>query len=323
MTATKSGAPWMLLLLILVLGVGLTSLGLILFQGAFLRGGTPERGEKELRIAALLGDKALYAESAKAYERAILDGDLSPAREANACYILGLLYMDHLSQYENALTWFYRAQTHEALDEDSRKESDRRIVSCLETLGRSRDAKLELERATTLGSSPTPSSSAGRVVAKVGSRQITEGEIDQALQRLPSELRQRYEDEAGRQDFIAQFVASEVVCAAACRKGLDKDPEVLLRTEEFRKELITAQYLEDELKDKVSLSPQDVQLYYQAHPEDFPGKTFEQVQEEVAQRLMLEKNGQVTQELLSRLMKAEEAEIYSKISFEEGERHAP
>ena len=76
----------------------------------------------------------------------------------------------------------------------------------------------------------------------------------------------------------------------------------------------------DPLQDKIKITPEDLELYYKANKEKFvekdekgeltKEKTFQEAREQVASMLQAEKEQRAMDDLLQRLMSAQNVKIY-------------
>lgn len=106
------------------------------------------------------------------------------------------------------------------------------------------------------------------VVAKIGDRTITLGELEARLEAEPTAVRSQFASVQKRKEYLTKLVQFEVLVAEAQRQGLDKDPEVL----EAARQAMVRKYLVEEGKDEVdpaAISAADVQAYYAANPAVF------------------------------------------------------
>lgn len=217
--------------------------------------------ERQFDYANTLFSKGLLKESAKEFEIYIERANIQPKELAKVCYRLGNIYMD-LYEYEKALKYFYKSEMLDK-DADYMTELNQRVVEALEKLGLTSQAEYELAARTSVAEGK-PQSNA-KVVARIGKREITEVEINKALDRLPAWMRKEYSDKEGRGNFIREYVAREVLFKKASRSGIDKEPEIREQFEELRRELIIQEYFKREFKDKIKIDDSDIRLYYEAN----------------------------------------------------------
>ncbi|MBM4344310.1 MAG: peptidyl-prolyl cis-trans isomerase [Deltaproteobacteria bacterium] len=103
------------------------------------------------------------------------------------------------------------------------------------------------------------------VVARVGDRPITLGDLEARLQAEPNAVRSQFASVQKRKEYLAKLVQFEVLVAEALRQGIDKDPEVL----ETTRQAMVRKYLMEEGKDEVdpaAVPAADVKAYYDANP---------------------------------------------------------
>lgn len=102
------------------------------------------------------------------------------------------------------------------------------------------------------------------VVAKIGEREVTLGDLEQRLLAEPTVVQSQFASVQKRKEYLAKLVQFEVMVLEAQRRGLDKDPEVVeaMRQAMVRKFLQTA--LPEEVDPK-SLPEADLKSYYDAN----------------------------------------------------------
>jgi hypothetical protein len=145
----------------------------------------------------------------------------------------------------------------------------KRMVACLEAMGRSADATAARSRLTDIrpDSGPRNADSAaagapvpggeGTVVAELEGRKITLGEIASLVGKLP-------EGSLQVNQLVREYVAQILVAEAARRKGLDDKPEVRLRINQFENQILAQEGLKDEIK----IAPptgNDLRYYFEAN----------------------------------------------------------
>lgn len=102
------------------------------------------------------------------------------------------------------------------------------------------------------------------VVAKIGERAITLGELEARIDAEPMAVKSQFASVQKRKDYLAKLVQFEVLVLEAQRQGLDKDPEVL----EAARQAMVRKYLQEEGKDEVdpkSIAQGDLKAYYDAN----------------------------------------------------------
>lgn len=286
---------------------------LVLAAQAFLIVRSLSRGEAEADIdkmqeyANALADNRLYSQAITEYDRILETGKLSEKKSANLNYLVGKIYMERLSDYENAAARFLRAKLLKP-EEHLERELSLKLVECYERLGRSFDAQRELERETS--TSEKPKTSGGKVVARIGKREVTLSELEEQISRLPDFAQKETNTRERRLEFLKQYVGAELLYDSALRKGYDKDPEVLKGLEDVKKQLLVQKIFQEEVYSKIEVSDSDAELYYQAHEDEFEDKSFGEVKELARLKLQQERSQEEFDKLIARLMKAEKVQVF-------------
>lgn len=157
-------------------------------------------------------------------------------------------------------------------------------------------AKIEaLPKATAAsGESQLTAEQQAVVVAKIGARTITLGELEARIAAEPMVIRSQFVSLQKRKEYLAKWVQFEVLAQEAQKRGLDKDPEVI----EAWKQALIKQFLTTQVGKDLepgSITDAEIQQYYDANPQLF--KKPEQV--EVSHMLLgsLEEAQKVAQQL--------------------------
>ncbi len=218
----------------------------------------------QLEYANMLLAKGLNKEAAAALEEYTVKSGAERKKLAKLYYRVGNIYMD-MCKYEKALCSFYKADLLGA-ESGFKNEMNRKIVEALEKTGMSSQAQYELKSRTAMRE---PVKKEGRIVAIIGSESITEPEIDSAMDKMPEWMKKNFETEEGRKHFIRQYAANEALYRKAKRLGLDKSPETRKAIDDFSKQVIIEQLVNDEIGEKLKINPQDLKLYYEANKDRY------------------------------------------------------
>jgi foldase protein PrsA len=217
----------------------------------------------QIDYANKLLSKGLKEQAAEAFEEYLGKSQLNLQEEAKLLYKLGSIYME-LYKYEKALKNFYKAEMIDPKAEFA-QEMNQKIVEALESLGMGAQARYELETRTSLGQVKVAEAKA---VARIGKKEITESDIDQALKVVPEWMRKSFDEPQRRLEFIRDYVAKEVLYTKAKRLGLDTKDEVRQTIEQLKKQIVVEQLLGKEIQEKLDkISPEDIKLYYEANKE--------------------------------------------------------
>ncbi|MBN1154818.1 hypothetical protein JXB12_07845 [candidate division KSB1 bacterium] len=276
--------------------------------------------DKARDFANVLYNRQLFQQSIDQYVSYLNNYDIDLTEQANINYTVAEIYFERLRDYENALTYYLKIKY---LYPESRLVEDvnKKIVACLERLERSEDALQVLEEATSLEPDKVVRKRPGAVVARIGKREITQGDIDFELNQLPPYIRSQFNTKDSKLQFLQNYILTELLYDKAKREELDKNPEIVEAAFQAKKEIMVRKLLEREVANKVNIDMVDVQNYYEANSENYAEKdnagnvtrrkSFDEVKEQVAQDLALEKQQEILNNMTVQLMRAESAEIYS------------
>jgi hypothetical protein len=277
--------------------------------------------DKKVNLANTYYNNELYKAAIKEYEEYVQDYPIEHNKQANIYYQIANIYFERLNDYEKALENYLRIKY---LYPESNLQSDvgKRIVNCLERLERSQDAQRVLDRETALKPGEVKEHKPGAVIARIGKKEITQGDLDFEIEQLPPYLQSQLQTRDGKLEFIRQYIAEELLYDSAKRKNLDKDKDIIEGTFRAKKSLMAQKILREEIQKMVSIEQSDVELYFKANKDKYAEKdkdgnvirqkSFQESAQQVAQDLFQEKQQEAYQKLLERLMKAENVTIYEK-----------
>ncbi|MBN2411982.1 hypothetical protein JXQ31_09850 [candidate division KSB1 bacterium] len=275
--------------------------------------------DKLREYAGDLINKALYRQAIQEYQKYLDQYNIDTRERANVNYIIANTYFERLKDYENALTYYLKIK-HLFAENTLMPEVNKKIVACLERLERTEDAQQVLDEAVQLDPSRIQKKRPGEVVARIGTREITQGDLDFELNQLPPSLREQLNDRNKKMEFLREYVATELLYDTAKRSGFEKDPEVIEGAFQAKKALMVRKLLQDRVAGKVDITDSDIELYYQAHKDDFAtkdkdGKVIEQkplseVRQQVTQALTQQKYQEAYISLIEKMIRAEDVTFY-------------
>lgn len=278
-------------------------------------------GEQKVNLANTFYNNELFDAAVREYSEYLADYDVDDNRRANINYTIGNIYFERLKDYNRALEYYLRVKQLYP-ESPLQKEIGKQIVSCLERLERANDAQRVLEKETALKPEEVQQSLPGEVIARIGDKTITQGDLDFEINQLPPSIQTQLSGRQQKLEFLQQYIAEELLYDSAVRKGLDKDKDVLAAAYRAKKRLMAQKILVEELEGKINISNADVELYYKANKEryaekDEKGKVirekpFSECAQQVAQDLHLERQEEAYRDLISRLTTAENVQIFEK-----------
>lgn len=217
---------------------------------------------EQFRAAATaLHQQQLYREAIAMYEDYLRSPVIPPEDVPKVIYQMGAIYQEDLMDPRSA---FAKYALVKALypGETFNNQLGKRMVACLEAMGRSVDASAARSRITDIrpdssaaGAAAIPGGST--VVAEMDGRRITLGEIASLVGKLPDsplEVNQ----------LVREYVAQILIAEAARRKGLADRPEVRLRLSQFENQILAQEGLKDEIRIPEP-SGNDLRYYFEAN----------------------------------------------------------
>ncbi|MCD4691122.1 peptidyl-prolyl cis-trans isomerase [bacterium] len=109
----------------------------------------------------------------------------------------------------------------------------------------------------------------GRVVARVGSKDITEMELRAKLAELPPFTQQQFAGPEGMTEFLDRVIEEEVLYQAAERAGYENAREVQEMLAAVKRRTMIQAYYRSEIEEKATVPEDDIIAYYDEHPEQF------------------------------------------------------
>lgn len=283
---------------------------------------TPQlNADQKVNLANTFYNNELFEAAIREYNEYLADYQIDDNRRANINYTIANIYFERLNDYNKALEYYLRVK--QLYPESTlQKEVGKAIVNCLERLERAQDAQRVLDKETALKPEEIQQSLPGEVIAQIGDRKITQGDLDFEINQLPPSIQTQLSGRQQKLEFLQQYVAEELLYDSAVRKGLDKDKDVLAAAYRAKRRLMAQKILVQELEGKININNSDVELYYKANKERYAEKDengkvirekpFSECAQQVAQDLHLDRQEKAYRELIGRLTTAENVKIYEK-----------
>ncbi len=113
----------------------------------------------------------------------------------------------------------------------------------------------------------------GTVIAEFewdGKHHITLEEMLQEISELPSYKQPQYQEaEGGYEEYMNLMAESRLILCLAKDKKLDEDPVVLKKVQDYYHELLVDRITEIEVEEKIKLTEEDYQAYYEENKGDY------------------------------------------------------
>ncbi len=265
--------------------------------------------EAEQQLANSYLNNELYEAAIEKYRTIIDNYQLEPEKMANILYIIGNIYFDNLKKIDDALATYI--ELRELYPEsDLINDVNKKIIACLDYAGRAAQAQQELHASTAL-SQDKEHPKGGKIVARLGERNITERELNAEYNKLPRQQMEQFAGATGRYQFLQQYLINELLYRKAKRRNYDQDPELLDNLANLKKQLMAQMFIRDELGDEnQQIDEALMQAYYQKNKAQFQGKPFAEVKDQVYSKLVNEKLNILQNKLLSDMLRDEEVQMY-------------
>ena len=126
-----------------------------------------------------------------------------------------------------------------------------------------------LALAAFLGGCGKDKGSGGQTVARIGSKAITEADMQSRLQEMPPFMKQQLSTPDGRKRLLDALVEEELVYRDATAMGLDKSEEYSKELERTRRDLLIRAYYDKVVEAKAVPSDAEVEQYYNSNKSEF------------------------------------------------------
>ncbi len=291
-------------------------------------GGSAFTREQYRAAATALHQQQLYREAVEVYEDYLRSPVIPPEDVPKVLFQMGSIWQENLMDPRQA---FAKYALVKALypGETFGGQLGRRMVACLEAMGRSVDATAARARLTDIRPDSDPrgaDSSAGSaaeagelagdkanfVVAELEGRRITLGEIASLVGKLP-------ESSLETNQLAREYVAQILVAEAARRKGLADRPGVRMRIGQFENQILAQENLKEEIR-VAPPSGNDLKYYFEANKARYQrtpegavdsSVTYEAAAERVLADWSREKQAGQYQAYVERLLQTAKVRFYS------------
>ena len=112
----------------------------------------------------------------------------------------------------------------------------------------------------------------GTVIAEFeweGKQRITLEEMMQEISELPEYKQRQYQDKEGLYEYMTLMAESRLILCLAKDQNLNEDPEILKKVKDYLHELMIEKLTEQEVDQKLSLSEELYQAYYDVNKENY------------------------------------------------------
>ncbi len=139
---------------------------------------------------------------------------------------------------------------------------------------------------------------ASTILATIGNEKITMADFKQELNSLPPQYQQMAKDPAIQKEFLDTLVTRNLIYQEGIRQKVQNSPMVKKQLEAFKKKLVVAALLDQEVNKKIKeVSDEELKAYYDGHLKEF------QQPKQVKARHILLKDEKKAEEVRQKLLK--------------------
>ncbi len=228
-------------------------------------GGLP--ADKLREYAVRLEEKQQPLAAIAAYDEYMKTAALSLAERAKVCYNAAKLAIE-AEKYDLALPYLYQS---EFLDPGSnlKDEINKKVVLCLDKLGRTVDLRHELRKRTDVKRTAADVKPDETVLAECAGEIITNRDLEKEVEKLPPAARDTFNTPEKKAELLKNMVAERLLLDKARRLELDKTPEIQEQLSKQMDAMIVQKLISDEVEKSVKVTPEDVERFYKAEVDKF------------------------------------------------------
>ena len=148
---------------------------------------------------------------------------------------------------------------------------------------------------------------ADTILATIGSQKITMADFKREINSLPPQYRQMAADPAIQKEFLDTLVTRNIIYQEGVRQKIAERPMVKKQVDDFRKKVVVATLLDQEVNKKLkNVSDADLKAYYDKNLKEF------QQPKQVKARHILLKDQKQAEEVRQKLLKGEDFATLAK-----------
>lgn len=249
-------------------------------SGAVAGGGVALGHDEQSALAQRLERQGLAEQAARAWEQYLAQTPMDAEKAAKLWYRVGTIQQD-ARRYDEALASYYRSESLAKVPV-LETEITRRSQECLEALGNYSGLRRNLEERTSVDAAADQPGD--EVLVEIGTWRLTRAEVDRRLEQMLDQqlagagaqwsAEQRREQKqaalkrmltpSGRQQFLQQFVAEELLYREARAQELTADAALREELRQAERSIMANALLRQRLAG-LSVSDADARDYYEAH----------------------------------------------------------
>ncbi len=120
---------------------------------------------------------------------------------------------------------------------------------------------------TLIQASPVLAQGDDEILAKVGKEVITRTDFEVRLKSFPPAARESFKDFERRKRLLDQMIKTRLLFIEGGSKGLTEKPDITAQLRMVRDDFITQEYIRAYMENKVEVSEEEAQAYYNTNPQ--------------------------------------------------------
>jgi tetratricopeptide (TPR) repeat protein len=141
------------------------------------------------------------------------------------------------------------------------------------------------------------------VLAEYEGGTITKAELDARLDKIPPFYRPQYESPEGQEKLLNDLCTEQVFYLEAVARNVRSDDRYSIEIDNDIKSVYYNEYKKDYMDNNVQYTSAEKKAYFNEHPDFFVGKTYEEAEPEIEQKLRPEKERELLEKLKVELNK--------------------
>ena len=107
------------------------------------------------------------------------------------------------------------------------------------------------------------------VAARVGDEKIMKDYVDEIFEQLPPNQQNDFKGKRGKADFVDKLIEEELIYQEALSLELQYGEEVKQKLRQAERNILITEYFNRQILDKIDVSEEQIQKYYDDHQEEF------------------------------------------------------
>ncbi len=108
-----------------------------------------------------------------------------------------------------------------------------------------------------------------KVIVTIGDEKITMADLEKRIKLISPQYKNLFRSKRAQQDVLNRMVQTLLMAKEARSIGIDKKEDIALKIEDMVDNYLAEEYLKREITDKINVTEDEIQTYYQEHLKEF------------------------------------------------------